>query len=418
MKELFRPIDGATLIFFRVFAGLLLTWELVNSLLHGDWEEYTTPLFHFSYLFLPWLKPLPPEGMSALFYITICAGVFVTLGLYYRISSILLFMGYTTIFLMEATEYINHLYFYSLLSFWMMWMPLHQEFSLDVKLGKKKEAKTFPLWMLAIILLHVSVAYFYAGVAKLNSDWLSGRVPELFLQGRGLHSPPLVWIMTYGGLLFDLFVVPFLLIRRTRIPAFLCALTFHLSNVYLFGLVTFPWIMILLTTLFFPPSWPRLFLEGHQENTGSFTYRPVLASLLVFYTSFQLLIPLRHHLHEHNPSWSEEGHQFSWRMKTRTKSGQVDFWVRDENNRFSLVRLQDFLTPKQIADMTGKPDLILQFAHFLRDQHQREGRKVKVFANSRVGLNGRPPQELIKPGTDLAQEERKLSPYSWILPMK
>lgn len=415
MKALFHPIDGATLVFFRIFAGLLMTWELVNSLVFGDWHEYTSPLFHFNYLFLPWLSPLPPAGMAAIFSITIAAGIFVSLGLFYRVSSVLLFLGYTSIFLMEASEYINHLYFYSLLAFWMMWMPLNQEFSLDVWAGRRQRKTTLPAWMLVIILFHVSAAYFFAGVAKLGADWLNGTVPTIFMRGRGFENPLLPVLMTYGGLLFDLFITPFLLIRKTRAAAFICALIFHVTNVYLFGLVTFPWMMILLTTLFFPPSWPRKILNKKDYSPREpFSVQPVFTSLLILYMSLQTMIPLRHHLHGKDPSWTEEGHQFSWRMKTRTKSGTIRFTVIDGKGAVYPVNLKNFLTDKQIDDMTGKPDLILQFAHFLRDSHAMEKRKVKVFVSSRVSLNGREARELIKSGVDLAQQERSIYPYKWV----
>ena len=67
----------------------------------------------------------------------------------------------------------------------------------------------------------------------------------------------MVYLISYGGLLFDLLIVPLLLWRRTRPLAFLVALAFHLTNWYLFNIGIFPWLMIAATLLFFPPSWPE-----------------------------------------------------------------------------------------------------------------------------------------------------------------
>jgi len=317
---------------------------------------------------------------------------------------------------MEASEYINHLYFYSLLSFWMCFMPLHQEFSLDRLRNKLPLKETLPLWMLFIILFHVSAAYFFAGVAKLGPHWLDGSLPRLLLAGRGITSPMAVNLMTYGGLFFDLLIVPLLLWRRTRIFAFAAALVFHFTNVLLFGLVTFPWIMILLTTLYFDPSWPRQLLKK-TAMTPDLSVQPLSRAgiaLLSLYLICQIALPLRHHLHDLDPSWSEEGHQFSWRMKTRVKRSLIRFIVRDEAGRIHPVRISDYLTSKQEKDMSGKPDLILQFAHFLRDEHRLQGRQVRVEASSLVSLNGRAYRQLIRPGTDLAREERRLLPYEWV----
>lgn len=289
-----------------------MTWEICNSLLYGDWTEYTTPKFHFSYLFLPWLSPLPPAGMACLFAVTLISGFFACLGLYYRLSSLTFFLSFTSIFLMEASEYINHLYFYSLLSFWMCLMPLNQEFSIDARRGSVKKKSSLPFWMLFIILFHVSAAYFFAGVAKLGPHWLDGSLPKLLLRGRGVSSDLTVSLITYGGLCFDLLIVPALLFRPTRTFAFVLALGFHLTNVALFGLVTFPWMMILLTTLFFDPAWPRKILRRSIPELNPEAGSPslFLYSLIMIYVGIQTLIPLRHHLHDLDPSWSEEGHQF------------------------------------------------------------------------------------------------------------
>jgi vitamin K-dependent gamma-carboxylase len=47
-------------------------------------------------------------------------------------------------------------------------------------------------------------------------------------------------LFSYGGLLFDLLVVPFLLFRHTRPLALLAAVGFHLMNSQLFTIGIFP----------------------------------------------------------------------------------------------------------------------------------------------------------------------------------
>jgi hypothetical protein len=66
-----------------------------------------------------------------------------------------------------------------------------------------------------------------------------------------------LWVISYGGIAFDFLIVPALLWKRTRAIAVLCAVGFHVSNVFLFNIGVFPWLMLAATTLFFDPWWPR-----------------------------------------------------------------------------------------------------------------------------------------------------------------
>jgi hypothetical protein len=68
--------------------------------------------------------------------------------------------------------------------------------------------------------------------------------------------------------------------------------------------------------------------------------------------------------------------------------------------------------------MSGQPDMILQFAHYLAEKAQREGRPgVQVHANVTASLNGRDPQVLIDPQVDLAATPRNLRHSAWIVPL-
>lgn len=416
-----RPIDKAILIYFRIMTGVLISQELINGLLIGKFTEYTAPKFHFSYMFFEWVQPWSYEGMILHYAVTILAGFAVAAGVYYRLSSIILFFGYTSLFLMEMAEYINHSYLYCLISFWMIFLPLKND-------GKS----TAPAWCLYLILFHMCLAYFFGGIAKLNPDWLSGTPMNLFLEARE-HLPlgfiykenwaPLFF--SYGGVLFDLLIVPMMLLPWTRKFGLILSICFHLSNVAMFGLATFPWYSIVLTTMFFDPSWPRR-IPGLKKFMPRLSLvkeermSPLLMTGLSLYIIIHLVLPFRHWLYPGNTSWTEQGHMFAWRMMLRDKAGTVRFIVKDKTiNRFHHIHPGDYLTQRQIRDMTGKPDLVIQFAHFLKKEFSRKlNSEVSVYASTRVSLNGRPRKEMIKPGTDLALEERKIGHYGWILPLE
>ena len=401
MKHLFGQIDAAIFIYFRFFAGIMLSIELINSLKLGDLGEYLAP-FHFSYLYFEWIRPWPYEAMLTLYGFTILSGFTFALGIQQRLSAIIVFVGHTLLFLMEKSEYNNHIYLYCLIGFWMIWLPETKENKLAA-----------PRWFYYLILFHISVVYFYAGLAKLDYEWLSGHTVKAMLDS----DNPAMYI--YGGLVFDLLIVPLLIWKKSRVPAFLAACLFHIINVLNFGLATFPWFSIMMTAMFFGASWPRrlkLFNEffpetdRHVPKISSRHY--VLTGVLGIYCLLHLLIPLRHHLYPGQPSWTEEGHQFSWRMKLREKTGETFFYVMDRpSTNLKIIYPVQYLTKKQLKNLNGNPDLILQFAHFLRTKNPG----TSIFASSLISLNGRFKKEMINPKIDLARERRKVGLYKWVL---
>jgi vitamin K-dependent gamma-carboxylase len=401
MKHLFGPIDAAVLIYFRFFAGMLLSFEMINSLKLGDLSEYLAP-FHFSYFYFTWIRPWPLEAMLVLYGFTILAGFTFALGFKQRLSAIVIFLGHSLLFLMEKSEYNNHIYLYCLIGFWMIWMPEVKSYKLST-----------PRWFYYLLIFHISVVYFYAGLAKLDYEWLSGHTVKNMLRS----DNPEMYI--YGGLAFDLLIVPLLIWKKTRLPAFLVSCLFHLINVYNFGLATFPWFSIMMTAMFFGASWPRrlklfndFFPETDRRVPKISSRHYVLTGVLGIYCLLHLLIPLRQHLYPGQPSWTEEGHQFSWRMKLRDKTGETFFYVIDKpSKKVKVIYPRQYLTKKQLKNLNGNPDSILQFAHFLKERNPGTA----IFASSLISLNGRSKKEMIDPKIDLAREKRKVGLYDWVL---
>ena len=144
----------------------------------------------------------------------------------------------------------------------------------------------------------------------------------------------------------------------------------------------------------------------------------LVVGLLAAYLVVQLLFPLRHYLYPGNVSWTEEGHNFAWHMKLRTKGGEALFTVtHPQSGQTWTIDAQDYLKPHQVK-MTTKPDLILQFAHYLAEAKRREGfENVEVRARVMVSLNGRQPQLMIDPNVDLTKEQESLLPARWIVPL-
>lgn len=435
---LFRPIDIAWLVVARIVIGVLLALEMAGSLALGYIREYTEPRFHFSYYFFDWLPDWPPTVMVSLHWGAILAGIAVAVGWRFRLAALLLTLCYTLLFLAEQTRFINHTYLYCLVAGMLVFMPAHRAASADVRAGRVAPAATVPAWTRYLLLFQLSVVYSYAGLAKLNADWLTAKPLTLWLApkasypiiGGVLAHPFLPWLMSYGGLLFDLLVVPLLLWRPTRPWAFGAAVFFHLSNVLIFGLGTFPWFSLLVTAaLFFPPSWPRRapglrrWLVPRLPPVPAAvrpmvpSYAPALVAGLGLYALIHLLVPLRHFLYPGHVHWTEEGQQFAWHMMLRAKSGTLTYRVVRPDGQTETVYPAAYLTPRQVQKLAGHPDYILQFAHFLAADYQRRGLgPVAVYADSQTQLNGQPAQPIVAPDVNLAAQPRTLRPATWIAP--
>jgi hypothetical protein len=134
------------------------------------------------------------------------------------------------------------------------------------------------------------------------------------------------------------------------------------------------------------------------------------------YFAIQLLLPLRHWLYPGDVAWTEQGHRFSWRMKLRDKQGSMAFLLTDPETGTSWeANIPRYLPSWQYTEMATRPDMILQFAHFLADRETRTGhRRLEVRANILISLNGRREQPMVDPTVDLAATERSLLPASWI----
>ena len=249
----------------------------------------------------------------------------------------------------------------------------------------------------------------------------------------------MVYLVSYGGLLFDLLVVPFLFWRRTRVPAYLAALAFHLTNWYLFNIGIFPWFMIAATLLYFPPDWPRTLVrrvwdplrdrtQGTHSRLAAVTGRAMgrpnriergVVALLTLHLAVQLVFPLRHHLYPGDVAWNEEGHRFSWRMKLRSKSHDLTLFVTDPTTGMTWrVDPRMYLQRWQEGPVAGHPDMIIQLAHHAAGDFRRRGYpNVEVRARALTSLNSRRKQDLIDPTVDLATRHRSVWPADWILPL-
>ena len=143
---------------------------------------------------------------------------------------------------------------------------------------------------------------FFAGLAKLNGDWLRGEPLRMWLAARpdfpGLgpyfQDEALVWAMVYGALAIDLLFIGYITNRRTRVFGFGLVVLFHFLNARLFSIGIFPWLMIAATPVFFGPDWPRRMWDDIQSRSAWRVSR--LASGIVAGAIAGLLVPQQPHI--------------------------------------------------------------------------------------------------------------------------
>jgi len=444
IKRLETPTDTASVVLLRIVFGLLMFWEMVRYYYNG-WirELYVKPQIHFQYEWFQWLRSLPEEGMYLLFASLAILSIMITLGLFYRISTLLFFLGYSYFFLVERAIYNNHYYLICLLSFMLILAPLNRSWSLDVLRGAVAHTDKLPFLWLWLFRLHMGIVYFYGGIAKFDHDWLNGLATRKILGegNRGTFLEPLMqyeWVpyfYAWSGMLFDLFI-PFLLLwKPTRNMALVSAIIFHTNNNFVFSIGVFPMLAVMLTLLYFEAGFPRRIAPNKIKKWVSREYRkrihvskkavinvqsqirPIILAFLGIYILIQLLVPLRHLTYPGWSTWHEEGDDFAWRMMLRQKTSRLIIYITNPvtgEQRYAAP--EDYLNFVQLKKI-GNPELLLQFVHHLDALvKSNAGFDPIITTRYEVSLNGREFRDMVDPNFDLSEIPKFAPNYLWIKP--
>ena len=426
MTEINKPVSILPLVRFRIAFGLLMFASLIRFLLRG-WIDtvYIKPTFHFSYSGFEWIKPIGDPGMYILFLAVIIASLLICLGLFYRIAAIVFFLGFTYIELIDVTTYLNHYYFISLISFLMIWLPANRKFSLDTHFKLVQSSETVPAWTVGIIRFQLAIVYIFAGLAKLNYDWLIEAQPmktwlpaksHLPVIGPLLYKEWVAYLFSWFGAAYDLFIVFFLMNKKSRPVAYLFVIIFHLATAIFFpGIGMFPYVMIASTLIFFPGK-----IKGDTVLPPIFKQNRLLPYALIMYAVIQILVPLRFLLYPGHLFWHEEGFRFSWRVMLMEKAGAAYFRVKEkQSGRRFEINNSEFLTPLQEKMMSTQPDMIVKYAKYLAEVFRKRGIKdPEVTAEIYVTLNGARSQLFVDSTVNLSVQKTGWQHYNWVLPFK
>lgn len=265
-----RPeADPSLLAFFRIALGGVLAWELWRYVDLGFvTRHYIDVPLHFTWWPFDGLRP-PPEGwLVAIFLGCAVAAGLVAVGAFFRPACAVLGAGLVYIFLLDRAYYLNHWYLACLLVGLIATMPADAAWSVDARWGERGRASV-PGWTLWLLRFQIGLVYLFAGLCKVNPEWLRGQPLELWLRrstdfpvlGRWFDLPGVAVALAVAATLFDLVVAPLMLRPSTRRFVYPVGLAFHLMNSRLFNIGMFPWLMMLATVVFFPDDTPRRVLE-------------------------------------------------------------------------------------------------------------------------------------------------------------
>jgi len=445
----FQTVSIAPLVVFRIIFGTLMFLGIIRFISKG-WvtDLYITPDFYFGYLGFEWVKPLQGNLMFLPFILLLISAIGIVLGAYYRVCTILFFTCFTYIELLDKSNYLNHYYFISLISFLFIFVPANAFLSLDVRWRRVKEQSQIPLWNIGMFKIQLAFVYIFAGIAKLEADWLLHAQPlKLWLQahrdmpffGKLLMKEWVAYVFSWFGCVYDLFIVFFLLNKRFRPFAYVLVVIFHFVTWYLLPIGIFPWVMIFSTLIFFSVNFHEkiIFILSKLirtnvnfspiSNPDFFAKKKWVSFLIGTYILFQVTVPFRYLLYPGNLFWSEEGFRFSWRVMLMHKEGTATFYVRDRKSGGEIeVENCRYLTNTQSDQMSTQPDMILQYAQFLK---RKFSDTLLIYGNQKihltnpsihssifVSLNGRPSKIFVSKKHDLTQIPYNFAPRKWLEP--
>ena len=413
--QLFKRIDNAPLIIFRIFFGLLLAAESFGAIATG-WVRrvFVDAQFTFSHIGMEWLQPLPGNGMYFYFVLMGISGLLVMLGYRYRLSLLTFTILWAGVYFMQKSSYNNHYYLLLLISIIMLFLPANQYASLDAKRNPSIKSLSMPQWCSWVMIAQIAILYFFATIAKFYPGWLDGSFTRLLFVNNPfevikqiVEHPSFHLFIAYSGILFDLLIVPLLLIRKTRSMAFFAAIFFHLFNAIFLHIGIFPFFALSFTVFFYPPDFMRkIFFKRKpilEETEINYETKLTLLWFFIPYFIIQLALPIRHWFIPHDVLWTEEGHRLSWRMMLRSRQAITHFRIIDkETDDLILYDYRKNLSDKQQNFVAANPDGIWQMAQIIKKEFADKNQDVSIFVDSQVSINGGMYQQFIDPNVDFA----------------
>jgi hypothetical protein len=299
-RNLFAPGSPMPLCLFRIAFGLvlleyclLLAPELVTyfSDTNGILRLKTLQnVFAIPVINLIALLPAGDGWLVAFFVVFVLACLCVTVGLFSRVSMIVVYLGLTSF--MHRNIFVHHggEHLMCLAAFWMMFAPIGAALSLD-RLRAPKESRSgapqpVSLWALKAYQFQFVLIYWQASLSKLASpSWWDGTAMYYVFRHQEFARFPvpfvpqnmfLLKLSTWGSILAEFLGWTLIWFQETRYAVLLILLAFHLGIDYSMNIPIFEHIMIASLVIFIPGEDAEKCVAWFKERLGKYSKAAIL----------------------------------------------------------------------------------------------------------------------------------------------
>jgi vitamin K-dependent gamma-carboxylase len=246
VHSLFEPVAPHSLAALRIFWGFVMLYEMSTymNFRYSKTRAYLVdPAYMFKYWAFEWVPRLTLPEYEIFFPAMCVLAVCFCIGLFYRVAAVGFFVGFMFLYFQDMGLYLNHFYLIIVLSFAFCFLPVNQFYAVDALIGVAPLRASTPYWTVWFTRFLISNVYVWAGIAKMNEDWIRCEPLAKWVPAARI-LPPLLWFdmawvqqtremacfMSWGGLLLDTFVPFFLAYKPTRFLAFMATMVFHAMN--------------------------------------------------------------------------------------------------------------------------------------------------------------------------------------------
>ncbi|XOV68385.1 MAG: HTTM domain-containing protein [Fluviicola sp.] len=441
-EHLNAPVSPASLGLFRILVGIVLMLQTMYFM-STDFVQvhiFDSPIA-FKFRYFEFLEPLSPSGMKFIMLLMLLSTIGIILGRLFKLSAAIYCLTFTYFWLLDMSYFNNHYYFMSLLALLLLFSNADGWGALK---GKNRK-ESIPYYQIFALKGQIFIAFFIAGVNKINYYWLVENQPMKHILETKAEVAGTQWInnsffyqfFSWSGLLFDLFIGFLLWIPKFRKIGIIAFVFFNLINFWLFydigEIGFFPFLLLACISIFLDPkkvaeklSWLTPTKKSDKKVSNkkdtpktSLHVRPVKWAPLVItvYLIFHLVFPFRHLFFPGHVDWNGAGQRFSWRMKIMYKDVDMHFYLIEEGSTEKReVNVGFFLNDKQYTNLMYYPDFIPPVAKYIKEEGIRKGLKnPQVVADFTVGFNGDKKINLVDPKLDLSKVKyQPISGLYWL----
>jgi hypothetical protein len=288
----FTPQSPVPISLFRIFWGICVSAKII--LLHSDWLNWYGVHGWVTLQTMQVVEPgirlnmftvMPQDDrwIAAFFWVFLVCVLLLTLGLWTRVMSVVVFLCLTSIDQRNLLILHGGDTFLRCAGFFLMFAPAGAAFSLDrliaIRRGKQ-DPKIQPRapWAQRIIQFELALLYLTSFFWKLKGHtWLNGTALYYVIHLHSIARFPLPrWIQStamlragsWFTLALELSLGTLIWSRRFRYPLLLVGLLFHLSIEYSFNLPLFEWDVLTGYILFVDPVDLDRWWSGLRQRVG------------------------------------------------------------------------------------------------------------------------------------------------------